>query len=130
MDRPAPPIPSPRQSRKIPVALLVVCCGFATCLVDELGSHSSSRTVYALVYLAGLATCLAALVYQCWRNDRRSLATLLPTLPLPLVIVLWHNHDPTRMLLWLYYAAWCMWTAYRSTKRANSHRADETQGAR
>lgn len=119
MDRPTPLAPSPQQNEQIPVPLLIVCCGFATCLAGELGSHSSGHTVYAIVYLAGLVTCLAMLTYQCWRADRGSLATLLPALLLPLGIVLWHNRDLTRMLLWLYYAAWCMWTAYHSTKRTN-----------
>lgn len=119
-DRPTPLTPSPQQNEQIPIPLLIVCCGFATCLAGELGSHSSGHTVYAIVYLAGLVACLTTLTYQCWRADRKSLAMLLPALLLPLCIVLWRNCDLTRMLLWLYYAAWCMWTAYRSAKRSNS----------
>ena len=79
-----------------------------------MGSHPGAFTVYAFVYLTSWLMSLAVLVYRHWRFDRGSLAVILATLLVPLGIVLLYNRDLSRMLLSLYYVAWCMWATYRS----------------
>lgn len=114
MNRPAVPSENLRQSARLPVPVLAICCGFATCLANELGVYLGVRTVYAFLYLAGLLIFLVVLAYLCWQSARRSLALLLPSLLIPLCIVLLYNHDLSRMLLWLYYVIWCMWLVRNS----------------
>lgn len=114
MNRPTVPSENLRQSARLPVPVLAICCGFATCLVNELGVHPGVRTVYAFLYLADLLVFLVVLAYLCWRSARRSLVLLLPSLLIPLCIVLLYNHDLSRMLLWLYYVIWCMWLVRNS----------------
>lgn len=117
MNRPVVPSEDLLQSARLLVPMLAICCGFATCLANELGVHPGIRTVYAFVYLVGLLISLAVLAYVCWRSDHRSSVLLLPALLIPLCIVLLYNHDLSRMLLWLYYVIWCMWLVRNSMRR-------------
>lgn len=114
MTRPTAPAPSLRQDGQSPIPVLVGCCTFALCLVNEMGAHTGVFTVYAFVYLAVWLISLTVLVYRYWRFDRGSLALLLTAVLVPLGIVLLYNRDLSRMLLSLYYTIWCMRAAYRS----------------
>lgn len=116
MTRSTAPASSLNQDNQSPIPALIGCCAFALCLVDEMGYHPGTFTVYAFAYLAGWLTSLAVLVYRCWRFDRGSLAMILSALLVPLGIVLLYNRDLSRMLLSLYYVAWCMRAAYRSVE--------------